>query len=526
MSDCMNIINEFDAHVALEDLTCNETCEDIVSLGEYIINEMSEFSNYCDDPYLMEATKTSTNSTQPEKKQNIFQKVLGYIKKFFAFLGRIFRWLINKVFKRKIKKTPDQVMEEIVGTNPTESKKSTGTGTATGTKTGTATTTETKTGTGTKDDVEVVHFLSNPKSVIKETDIKVISKNLQIKIENNEYVMEPLEGFVGDNAKSLTGAGRGGSSTHVTWAIQYMVDDQGFRTKLNRVINMILSVGKSNVLLDDIMQEWKAFDRIPFPSQSIRMKNSGDKLKEGYKAIAEMSKSIENCKEQQCGTEFNQLLSNIVSTLTNITMGLNQMSKDFGYMYMIDKKYLHTISDPDKLAQFINDIIAAGVGTQHVAYNCWCVMDKDFDDRGYFVYVDDNKAKYPRWGQTRVVFFPIKDDKSVLKVSLNGSGILANKTEIRRYKMYKQHTAANLLCEPLKAYHNDVIVSFERVETLADSSSKEVEQILNNDDKRYSFIHTIQDLVKHYGLPPIGDLHSNNIGVNKNGELVAIDYAL
>jgi hypothetical protein len=78
----------------------------------------------------------------------------------------------------------------------------------------------------------------------------------------------------------------------------------------------------------------------------------------------------------------------------------------------------------------------------------------------------------------------------------------------------------------LKAYHNDVIVSFERVETLADSSSKEVEQILNNDDKRYSFIHTIQDLVKHYGLPPIGDLHSNNIGVNKNGELVAIDYAL
>ena len=512
MSDCMNIINEFDAHVALEDLTCNETCEDIVSLGEYIINEMSEFSNYCDDPYLMEATKTSTTSTQPEKKQNIFQKVLGYIKKFFAFLAKIFRWLINKVFKRKIKKTPDQVMEKLIGMNSTGLKNSTETGT--------------KTGTGTKDDVEVVHFPSDPTSVIKETDIKVISKNLQIKVENNEYVMEPLEGFAGEDAKTATGAGKGGSSRHVTWAIQYMVDDHDFRTKLNDVIKKILLVGTSDVALEEVKLAWTKFDAIPIPNQPIRMKNSGDKLMEGYKAISEMTKVIENCEEHQSEPEYNELLSNIVSALTNITMGLNRMSKDFGYMYMIDKKYLHVISNPDQLAQFVNDIIEAGVGTQHVAYNCWCAMSKDFDDRGYFVYVDGNNEKLPRWGQSRVVFFPIKDNKSVLKVALNGTGILGNKTEIRRYKMYKKYNGENLLCEPLKAFYNDAIVSFERVETNSDNASAEVKNILNNDEQRRSLELAIQKLAKNYGLAPIGDLHSNNIGVNSNHKLVVIDYAL
>ena len=252
---------------------------------------------------------------------------------------------------------------------------------------------------------------------------------------------------------------------------------------------------------------------------NFRYKLSGESLRERFELINTLNQRIRNITESPEKPEYNKLLKQIVGVMSNMTMGLNSITREFGYMFMIDERYLHTISDVEKLAQFVDGLITSGVPTSYVAYNCWCVMSEDFDDRGYFYNSDGDKA--PRWGQTRVVFLPTIDTKSVLKVAMNGAGEVGNQTEIKRYQLYSSKDLANVLCKPLKSYHKNTIVSYDRVRTIED---KQAEPIIKQGMD--SFVENLKEKSKEKGLPEIGDLHDGNIGLTNDNKLVVIDYAL
>ena len=131
-------------------------------------------------------------------------------------------------------------------------------------------------------------------------------------------------------------------------------------------------------------------------------------------------------------------LYRIKDLFTDITIGANILSSEIAGMFLVDAQYENTINDVETLSTFVGGMINAGIPSSYVGYNTWFVMSDKFDDKEVFINFDDESV-LPRWGHTRIVFYPsdIFLKTKVMKIALNASGIAANKREMQISKNYK-----------------------------------------------------------------------------------------
>ena len=122
---------------------------------------------------------------------------------------------------------------------------------------------------------------------------------------------------------------------------------------------------------------------------------------------------------------------------------------------------------------------------------------------------------FPRWGQTRVVFFPSNTPKEVLKIALNRAGILSNKREQQIYDMYKKHKKENMLAKPNKSYANNTIITMEKLDTKGITS--DIVMNLRGEIGKLKVFDS--------SLHTINDVHTGNIGKADDGTYKIIDYA-
>jgi hypothetical protein len=159
----------------------------------------------------------------------------------------------------------------------------------------------------------------------------------------------------------------------------------------------------------------------------------------------------------------------------------------------------------------------SGIPTKYVGYNVWYVLDYDLDNREVFF---TSKTK-PRWGQTRIVFFPTKNGETdkVIKVAINMTGSRAIKTEKKTYDKFQNRSGSvsingktqpvgECLAKPLTIYPNGRVAVFEKLNTNVNKITAELVAA----QFRYAF-------------PEIPDVHRNNVGV-LDGTWKIIDYAL
>lgn len=431
-----------------------------------------------------------------QKVKDFFKKVLEILKKFFSFIGRMLKALFDKLFRRKVKKTADQVAEEcITGSHVKEYMES---------------------GDGDADKSVKVHFPASPDSVIKECDLELITKSLLIKIENNNYVIGLAPGFEGTNFDDLKGnqhtfatAKAVSDPEYQTFMFLHFVDNiDNYRTILTEYIDWFINnqnrtiseneLHNMDIIADQLNKMSHVYgNTFKHYSWSPKLLLHSQKI---INDIANKANKINTIPDGQ-DKRYVKLLNELIDTITAITVGCNQYSRNVKAMYLIDKKYMHTINDIGILAKFVSSLIDANIPSAQVAYNTWCVMDPKFDDRGFYLHHDVNENMIqPRWGQTRVTFFPIKKPNEVIKISLNSTGILGNKREHQIYKQYKKHGNENLLAEPITQYENYTISIMERLVCDKERAKNVVPAIKN-------IMDSLEDNLHH-----INDIHAGNIG--------------
>lgn len=444
-----------------------------------------------------------------EKLKNFFSKAVELIKRFFSFIGRQIARLFNFLFRRKHpKKTADQIAASVIQSSVQEVSWEE---------------------FNKQKDSEKVHFPSAPGSVIKETDVELITKELLITIENDNYVMGPVHGLRGsENAGpqdvyKVLGKKTGDSQFHLNCFLAFSSNSDGYRDNLIQCIDWLL--GAKNDSFEDLNPTNKRqlienqrymFQKISRLSDlSYRYSWSPKLLLESQKSVNDvMSKiiklnTINDAKMKS--PEYKEFMSEIVAQMQNIMTGCNQYARHVKVMYMIDKKYLHTINDIDTLSKFVSSMIEAGIPSTQVAYNTWCVMNKKLSGVDYFA----SEEKGPLWGQTRVVFLPDEKPTDVLKIALNSGGLLANKREKQIYDQYENANLSSLLAKPVKLFKNNSIIVMEKLST-AGVSHRNVDEIkrkINDACDRNDLLHKI------------GDIHIDNVGFRGNGTCACFDYA-
>ena len=185
-------------------------------------------------------------------------------------------------------------------------------------------------------------------------------------------------------------------------------------------------------------------------------------------------------------------------------------------MYMCDKKYVGTISSIDELSHFVQSCIQSGIPTRYVAYNVWLVLDENLEVNNeiFHLCADGYESVIPRWGQTRVTFLPITSDESVIKVAMNGAGIMGNRREVMIYKKYKSAGCESVLTAIKNVTSNFCVLIMERIQSGVSDKDKETFK-----DKTL-----IPMYEKNPFLPRIHDIHNKNLG-RVNGQIKILDYA-
>lgn len=444
-----------------------------------------------------------------DKLKNFFSKAIELIKRFFSFIGKQIARLFNFLFRRKHpKKTADQIAASIISSSVQEVSWEE---------------------FNKQKDSEKVHFPSAPGSVIKETDIELITKELFITIENDNYVMGPVHGLGGsENAGpqdvyKVLGKKTLNSHFHLNCFLAFSSNNNGYRDNLIQCIDWLLDV--QNDSFEDLTSTNKKqlidsqrymYQKISHSSSlSYRYSWSPKLLLESQKSVNDAMSKIVKLNtindDKIKSPEYKKFMSEIIAQIQNIMIGCNQYARHVQAMYMIDKKYLHTINDIGTLSKFVSSMIEAGIPSTQVAYNTWCVMNKKLSGADYFA----SEEKGPLWGQTRVVFLPDVRPSDVLKIALNSGGLLANKREKQIYDQYEKANLSSLLAKPVKLFSNNSIIVMEKLSTTG-VSQKNVDEIKRKIDDACD---------KNASLHKIGDIHIDNVGFRGNGTCACFDYA-
>lgn len=515
---CLNAINTIQSvcetsTVNVEDAIINNNIHDVIYESHCSQFDISDdFNNYMN--HYNSFTYDYVQEGAIDKVKNFFKKALEMIKRFFSFIGRMITKLFDILFKRKPKKTVDQIAGDIITETPTKS------------------TQEVSWEDFNKEkDNTIIHFPSSENSAIKECDITLMTKQLSIALENGEYVVGPVEGFKGDPEND--------SSTQERWMnirktrngnfqlncfLSFVDNWNDYRTNLVKIIDLLTTNSNDTPKGDDKDElawciKWKNY----LHNATNQEGNSGRQFRFSSKLLLDCQKIVNQTMKklmvidtiaQNEQPEYQKLVKQVVDDMTCISIGCNQFSLNVKGMYMIDKKYLHTINDVKTLSKFVSSMIQSGIPSAQVAYNTWCVMSEDFDDRRFFLYEKDGTFKAPRWGQTRVVFFPANKPKEVLKIALNSGGLIANKRENQIYEQYKKCGKQDILAKPLNAYENYTIITMEKLSTLNGSSS------VASDIK-----NKLDAIANKQNVHRIGDINDTNIGRREDGSYAVIDYA-
>lgn len=515
----MNIFNEFDIYNADTGSLNNINGEDLMHYSEYLYNEMMEFCK--DDSDIM--TEGVVLSSMKKGLKNFWE----LLKKFFSYIINFFKWLFNKIFKKKQKQTADQIADhvgvkrkkkrhikeyDLINTDNDhiflEAENSNAKDIA----------------------YQIENFPAAPGSVIKPTHIKFIVSMLRIEIQTKgTYIIGLPYGFEGKAVEQYANsidhiATRPGvtsnSELKIRAALMYIGKEYDKFDLMNNLISKITSNPdklNNDEYCSSLRSDMNKISSIDKPVKDIHVTHSDIMGK--YGLVNNLANNLRaTVKETDTCMAFNTLAKEIMNYLGMITMGLNAISAKINCMHLIDASYLHSISDIETLGKFVNEMIKQGFDTKDVAYNTWCIMDKSYEERSFFYKWDDinTPEEAPRWGQSRVVFFP-KNKKNILKCATNGMGLVANDTELNRYKLYKKYDLAKYLCEPFDSYYNNTIIEFEKLKPIT-ANERDSSDVYHIEDRLY-------DAYLEHNLPRIGDLHKNNFGKTDKGEYKVLDYA-
>ena len=201
------------------------------------------------------------------------------------------------------------------------------------------------------------------------------------------------------------------------------------------------------------------------------------------------------------------MLNKVMNDLSDIQYSANRVmgyiNDDARFIYA-DK--IESIKDPAVLGEYIMECIKNGFPAKYIAYNAWLLSHRSIRGNGI--------SFKPIWGQTRAIFIPPNKD-IIYKIALSSAGMFGNKTEAEFSKQIKKYGGKDLVAEVVNHY-NDGINAMERVTT----------KNINNDENS---IDDLKNNIKTFlstNIPKaeIFDIHDENVGINKNGKLVVVDY--
>lgn len=146
-------------------------------------------------------------------------------------------------------------------------------------------------------------------------------------------------------------------------------------------------------------------------------------------------------------------LNMVVRLLMRIQISLNYISSAFNNMSIIDASFYGQIKSLDKLDEFVDKCIKAGIPPKYIAYNTWLISNVCIRGTGEYK---------PIFGHARATIFP-PNQKIVLKIALSGLGTVSNETESRFTEIFKKMDRIDLIAPVIKDFKNNAIVAMERV---------------------------------------------------------------
>jgi hypothetical protein len=240
--------------------------------------------------------------------------------------------------------------------------------------------------------------------------------------------------------------------------------------------------------------------------------------------MSEANKVLEKLDSINEQLEYNydtiDILNYVSSVLFSLQMGVNAITATCQYVFTIDAKYREAVSDVNQLGQFVNKCINAGIPPKYIAYNSYllCTPSIKGDNNS------PNQLYNPIWGQTRFTFFP-PNSEILYKMPLSGIGIRANKTEAEIYNAFNKAGKGDDYLTAIPSITSDNCV--QTVEKIDIKASKNRIKMMGPkvDSLCRKLEENINEVIKQLKLPvAIGDIHENNIGLNKHNKWVILDY--
>jgi len=239
------------------------------------------------------------------------------------------------------------------------------------------------------------------------------------------------------------------------------------------------------------------------------------------KKMSEMATKLDfaqnsGTKMDNVDKEVIQSLNDLVNMLEYVQFGLTSLTNAIQKVHLIDLKFMNSITDRNALSKFVYSCVTNGIPPKFIAYNTWLIANESL--RG-------NSSKYkPIGGQSRCVFFPEDNKKEILKIAINGNGIIANKNEIRMSDVLKKSNEKDILqvsALVTNHYEEDAILAMERiVDRVGKHPDLEILNTVKNQFKDFTSRHPELRLV-------VSDFNDGNIMWSSDRDCwVCIDYGL
>ena len=535
--------------IIMEQLLCTQNVIDSIDDVDYNDEFMLEYNSNIDDVKFnytydrtFESFETYLNDSSyiieavDPNKPGFFARIWNRIKQLWAWICKQFSRLVNLLLKLKPRKSVDQICEEVIKSVKQESY-------------------VVEADNSNSNQSTTVHFPASPDSVIKECDIHLAAKDLIIKIQNDQYAIisgnDPNWGNAAipydangthDISHAHRGVGIGDPKFKLRCTALFVdfVNDNHIMDLLTSALKTITTdQNGQHVLNDSIITTAAELDKIYINTAKITSINGSlpaSTLSAVNQKLSEVQRLFQQIDSVNIQGTPNQLEQWKVFArfLERLTYGCNHLAQAINQIYMCDIKYLGTIKDIDELSTFVQALIQCGIPSKFVAFNTWIVMDHSLlGGEGHYNYgnysrSNDNttlnvstthpkdRTHLPRWGQTRVTFYP-NGEGHVIKIAMNRAGMIGNKREIEVYNLYKKYGLEDDLARIEKYTKNYCILVSEKMKPNDGTlTQQEIDDIKNNLNKAYT---------QHPDLPKIQDLHEQNFGISLDGsEFKILDY--
>jgi len=500
---------------------------------------------YATDP---ELTIQEAAATAP--KESFGNKIISFLKKVFEAINRAISKMVNAIVslfsKNKGKKTPNTIASQIVGTvKPTAAPKVTNNpNISTSVKSGVRTFTI-KLPTNKRSTVKV------PPLNIPQSDIEVIfqgDNQIIFRREGKDTWGSPIFQNVSDEDRKIIDREPKKANSVQSAVVSLKLicnrqDQDQFFKYLEQVVNSLNMYSGSRKLSGNSSYQFrKAMDslhsickggtsRISNPD-SKEFKTSINEIKEFQKRFARLHeqflKVFDTDIDFSKNTDIVRDLTDIGDDLAVLQMSLNTVTNQIVQQQCLNPRYWKTIQDPRLLAKFTKACIDSGIPYKFVMYNVWLVSDDDLHG-GLNDYA-------PVWGQSRGVFFPLRDQNIIYKIALSGWGITSNKTEADITKMLSNTGDPDdikIIPKVLDSYEEYTLLKMERIRparvpssSSSSSSSSAVSVSASELRERFERALDRYNSRHHKNVRiTITDLHSANVAYDekRNGPVI-VDY--